>query len=513
MAGLPSPAVAAGLSLLFPGLGQAYAGRPRRALLVALPALCILAGLVLLLADGPASVVGLLLRPGILPWMLAVGALLFAYHAAAMVDAYRVAAARRLPAHETSRGRSFRLSAAPLLVLLLMAAVIHGVPWYYGYRAAPSLATLFHETDDLTDWTVPRPSWESSPGPSPAVGAATPEESATPSATPASGTTALPSPTDDAGAVATPVGPSPSPQATPFNGAEWARDGQLNIVLLGSDEGPGRWSLRLDAVFLLSIEIETARAALFGFPRYMSNIPLPPESAEHYPGGLFPGYINALYREAADRQKRFPGNDARGLRVMAGAVQELAGVRVDHYVMVNLNGFVQVVDAMGGLWIDVPEPGVSDDRYVPEDGRGHLRVRLRPGCQQLDGTMALAFARSRHQDSDYHRMARQETTIAAMRRQFDPLAVLPRLPELFDAAGDNLYWTLRPEDVGPIAQLAARVDADRMQRVLFVPPEYKRELNHERIEKIRDKVRGIFEEPAPQPSPDATGGGKCPPPD
>jgi polyisoprenyl-teichoic acid--peptidoglycan teichoic acid transferase len=240
---------------------------------------------------------------------------------------------------------------------------------------------------------------------------------------------------------------------------------------------------------------------LFGFPRYMSNIPLPPEAAANFPDGKFPGYFNALYRAAQDRPRRYPGNDARGLRVVAGAVQELAGVRVDHYVMVNLNGFVDIVDAMGGLWIDVPKPGVSDDRYVLEHGRRRVSLSLDPGCQKLDGRMALFFARSRHQDSDYHRMARQEITIQAMRRQFDPLAVLPRLPELFDAAGDNLYWTLQPEDVGPIAQVAARVDADRMQRVLFIPPEYDRELGDEVIETIRTKVRGIFDEPEPDPSP------------
>ncbi|MDQ3938100.1 MAG: LCP family protein [Chloroflexota bacterium] len=308
-----------------------------------------------------------------------------------------------------------------------------------------------------------------------------------------------------------PPSPSPSPSPTEFNGSEWARDGRLNVVLFGSDEGPGRWSLRTDATFLLSVDVETARAALFGFPRYMSNIPLPPESAQHYPDGRLPRYLNAIYREAQDRPKRFPGNDELGLKVVADAVGELAGVDVDHYVVVNLNGFVDLVDALGGLWIDVPER-VYDARYAREDGVRKIRIDIKPGCQLLDGRHALAYARSRHQDGDYARLGRELITLAAMRRQYDPLAMLPRLPQLFDIAGKNFSWTLVDEDVRSIAQLAVRVDVDRMHQVLFIPPEYRRTLPGDTVERIRAKVGGIFDEPEPTPSPGADQE-PCPPPE
>jgi LCP family protein required for cell wall assembly len=368
-----------------------------------------------------------------------------------------------------------------------------GVAEVYRGSAAAGLARIFHVGEPGDDWSIPEPGWAT----------------ATPRPTPAA---ADPTPTAEPGTTPAPVTPSPSPppSPTPFDGAEWARDGRLNIVLLGSDEGPGRWSLRPDAIFLLSIEVETGRSAIFGFWRYMSNIPLPPESAEFFEGGRFPRHINALYVAAQDNPRRFPGNDARGLRVVAGAVQELAGVRVDHYVMVNLNGFVQVIDAMGGLWIDIPDR-VRDDRYPLETGRRRIELDFRPGCQHLDGRMALAYARTRHQDGDWSRMARQQHVMAAMRRQFDPLAVLPRLNELFDAAGDNLYWTLGPDDVVPIARLAAKVDADRLERVLFVPPDYPPELDDEIIDAIRERVRGIFDEPEPPPPSPRPASERCPP--
>lgn len=492
-----SPAIAALLSFLFPGLGQAYAGRPLWAMLFALPSLLMLIGLLLLVAAGPANVLNLLLRQNVLVALAALNVALLVYRLAAIIDAYVVARpgppGRETPADDAPPRRSSLPGAALVLVALLLAtAGMHGLVEVYRGPAQRGLAALFHDGQDPQDWTLPEPGWaDASPPPTPP---------ASPSPSPEPGATAAP---------ATPQ-PSPPPSATPFAGAEWARDGRLNIVLIGSDEGPGRWSLRPDAIFLLSIEVETGRSAIFGFWRYMSNIPLPPESAEHFEDGLFPRHINALYVAAQDNPNRFPGNDARGLRVVAGAVQELAGVRVDHYVMVNLNGFVDVVDAMGGLWIDIPER-VRDHSYVLENDRRRIQLDFRAGCQHLDGRMALAYARTRHQDGDWSRMGRQQHTLAAMRRQFDPLAVLPELPHLFDVAGDNLYWTLREEDLLPIAQLARQVDPDRMQRVLFVPPDYEPELTNETIDAIRAKVRGIFEEPEPAPPSPAPEGERCPP--
>jgi LCP family protein required for cell wall assembly len=303
--------------------------------------------------------------------------------------------------------------------------------------------------------------------------------------------------------------PSASPSPTAFSRSEWARDGRLNIVLLGSDEGPGRWSLRTDATFLLSVDVETAQAALFGFPRYMNNIPLPPGPDQYYPDGRLPRYLNAIYREAQDRARRFPDNDELGLKAVADAVGELTGVSVDHYVVVNLNGFVDVVDALGGLWIDVPER-VFDAKYRPEEGGRHIRIDIKPGCQRLNGRKALAYARSRHQDGDIARLGRELVTLAAMRRGFDPLEMLPKVPELFDIAGKNMAWTLETEDLLPIAELASRVDVDRMHTMLFIAPEYKRGLPGDTVDRIRAKVRGIFDEPAPSPSPDPTAE-SCPP--
>jgi LCP family protein required for cell wall assembly len=243
---------------------------------------------------------------------------------------------------------------------------------------------------------------------------------------------------------------------------------------------------------VLSVDVETGRAALFGIPRNLVGVPLPPESAGAFKSGRFPGLLNALYVYAMGHPRQFPGGDARGFRAVAGAVQELVGVAFDGVVVVNLAGFVRLVDAIGGLWIDVPKRLV-DRNYPLEGGRGHISLDIKPGCQLLDGRMALAYARSRHQDSDYGRMGRQQQVLVAVARQVDPIALLPKVPELLDIAKGNLWTTVAPADVRGLAELAARLDTARVRTVLFVPPRYPSHLTSAEIKQIQGVVRSVFE--------------------
>jgi LCP family protein required for cell wall assembly len=277
-------------------------------------------------------------------------------------------------------------------------------------------------------------------------------------------------------------------------------DGRLDVLLIGSDAGPDRWSLRTDTMMVLSVEVATGRAALFGIPRNLVGVPLPAESARAFPDGRFPGLLNALYVYAMGHPRSFPGGEARGFRAVAGAIQELVGVPLDGAVVVDLAGFVRLVDALGGLWIDVPER-VIDANYPLEDGSGHIRIDIRMGCQRLDGRMALAYARSRHQDSDYGRMRRQQAVVVALARQVDPLDLLPRVPELLEIAGDHLWTTIDRADIDELATLAVSVDTSRVSSVRFVPPRYPAHLTTSGVERIRTVVRSAFAAPLPPGSP------------
>jgi LCP family protein required for cell wall assembly len=195
----------------------------------------------------------------------------------------------------------------------------------------------------------------------------------------------------------------------------------------------------------------------------------------------------------------FPGGDARGFRAVTGAIQELVGVRLDGAVVVDLNGFVKLVDAIGGLWIDVPER-VVDDHYPLENGRGKVRIVIKAGCQKLSGHRALAYARSRHQDSDYGRMHRQQLVLVALAHQVDPIALLPQVPELLKIAGERLWTTLDREDIAGLAALAARVDPGAAATITFAPPNYPQHMTTAWIKRIRRVVRTAFAEPAPEPT-------------
>jgi LCP family protein required for cell wall assembly len=481
MHGDKSPAIAALLSFVLPGSGQVYAGRPVRGLLFMVGALIVWLAVLAGLAAGHRTVFGLLVQPQVLNTLLIVNAVLLALHVIAVVDAFSIARRSGAPSAGARRRGPAPVAYGALLLALAGTLVLHGVPAAYGYSLAVNLPR-FLNTGPSTG--IPTPSWLASPSPA---------TSALPTGQPTASPTDQPTPTG-------PPTPEASPSATPFAGPAWASDGRLDVLLLGTDAGPGRWSARPDAVHLVSIDIETGRAALFAFPRYMNNLPMPPETAEMFKDGRFPGYLNALYVAALNNPRRYPYNDEAGWGVMAGVVQELAGVEIDGYAVVDLAGFERMIDALGGLWVDVPAPGVVDTRYGTGTGRRVSR-RLNAGCRELDGFMTLFFSRSRHQDGDIPRLGRQQVTLRSVLRQYDPLEVLPRVPAIFDAAGDSFHTSFGPDDLVPLADVLGRVDPDRVATVVITPPEFPRALPDDTVERLRAKVRGIFDEPLPRPEP------------
>ena len=178
----------------------------------------------------------------------------------------------------------------------------------------------------------------------------------------------------------------------------------------------------------------------------------------------------------------------------------MAGVQVDGVIAVNLQGFIALVDAAGGVWLDIPQR-VQDPTYRLSTGQV-INLDIPRGCDFFDGEMALAYARSRRQDSDYQRMRRQQYVITQVRRQFDPLAMLPRAPELLSAARQNLFTTLDDADLAPLAQLASAVDSDRIYQVRFVRQRFNTDAD---IRTMRNRVRDIFSEPEPEPTPTPSG--------
>src|SRR5262249_54150772 len=160
-----------------------------------------------------------------------------------------------------------------------------------------------------------------------------------------------------------------------------------------------RWSRRNDVMLLVEVDVTTGATAMIGLPRNLQNAPYPPGVARDSSAcGCQPGLLNEMYVEATSRHPGlWPGRGAvKGIGAVGSVVHPLTGRPIDAVLIVDLAGVIRVVDALGGVDIDVPE-AVVDDHY-PDPGNGETRLRIRAGRQHFDGHLALAYARSRHMD-------------------------------------------------------------------------------------------------------------------
>jgi LCP family protein required for cell wall assembly len=512
-----SPAVAAVLSFLFPGLGQAAAGQPRRGAIVAIPSLSLVAAVVAVAVYARHDLLGTLLSRDWLTSLLIVDLIALAYHLWAVADAYKLAR----PAAPSKRREPGAWATIGVLSLVVVATV--GVHLSFGVivlKSQQAVSCAFNPGAPC--------GWEN--GGNLAVGQTLlPAESIPPDSTPSAGTS---------GGQAS-QGPSPSqvvynpPTGSASSGtaADWANDGYLNILLIGADEGVGRgtasqWDLRTDTMILLQVKIATGQAAMYGIPRNLFNVPLPPASAGSYACRCFDGFygdpalggndmLNALWRAAVMNPKQFPypGTDfQRGTYALEGAIGALTGVHVDGTVLINLMGFVNLVDALGGLSIDVPY-AIYDPNYPKADGSGDTVVNIAPGLQKMDGITALEFARSRHQADDFQRMERQQLVIKAVRQQFaHPCSLIPRMGDILDAIGQvgGLVWTDMPESAAPqLAALAGQISGGNVQSYVFGPSNgYYEYVDQAMVSKIHNQVaHGLDGVPVGSGSSGGGGGG------
>jgi LCP family protein required for cell wall assembly len=490
---------------ILPGLGHAVLGRPRTAALLLVPVVGLVLAVVIVVGLAPdrASLVGETLSPDVLAVVAVLVAIVGAYRLAVLA-ATGVLAERLAPT--VGRARSARLAQAALLALLVAAPHVAIDAVVLDARETVIAVLAPGGPDEGFGGLLPPEEPESTASPVAIATQPTTTGSASPSATPLPGSSASPS----ASPTSTPS-PGPTPTATSGPGPAWAANGRLDLLLIGSDAGPDRWSLRTDTMILLSVDLASGRAALFGFPRNMVGVPLPAESAGAAPGGRFPKLLNALYVYAMSHPDEFPGGRIRGFRAVGGAIETLAGVHLDGIAVVNLAGFVRLVDAIGGVDITIPEP-LHDKMYPLEDGSGLVEIYFPAGRQHLDGQRALMYVRSRHQDSDYGRMERQQAMLLAIRRSLNPCTLIPNIPKLLEIARDDLWTNLSPKDLPSLFSLGARTNTRQVTTILFAPSAYPAYLTDDEIGRIRRVVRTIFAGPAPSPSPTETpdGGGLGP---
>jgi LCP family protein required for cell wall assembly len=254
------------------------------------------------------------------------------------------------------------------------------------------------------------------------------------------------------------------------NKASSVADGRFNVLLLGGDAGSDRFGLRPDSMTLVSIDANTGRTVLFSFPRNMQNVPFPATSPMHriYPNGYNCGntcLLNAVYTYAATHKGLYPPSVKNpGAQATMDAISAITGLKINYYALIDLKGFQNLINAVGGITVDVKT-------RVPIGGEttkisGYVNV----GTHHLTGYQALWYARSRTGTSDYDRMARQRCVMTAMLQQLSPETILAKFQGIASASSQVISTSIPESDLGTFVDLAIKAKSQKVTSVQFVPP-------------------------------------------
>lgn len=277
-------------------------------------------------------------------------------------------------------------------------------------------------------------------------------------------------------------------------------DGRYNILLLGTDAGADREGLRPDSISLVSVDAKTGQSVMVGLPRELIEMPFPETSPmyavhpngfgvapnafdEDWGGCLTTCYLNALYAELEDfDEPLYEGfyadaaarGSSPGIEATKDAVTGATGLTVQFYVLIDMQGFSKLIDALGGVTVTVNERlpvGGQIDEYGDLVG---VDWWIEPGEQHMNGETAQWFARSRYGSDrgDYDRMDRQRELQSAILAQMSPANVLLRFQELAQAGTDLISTDIPESMLSRFVNLAAKSKEFEPVRVQLTPPEF-----------------------------------------
>ena len=247
-------------------------------------------------------------------------------------------------------------------------------------------------------------------------------------------------------------------QATPFPTPPTTSN-RITVLITGIDSGRGREHALTDTIMLVSVDPDDGKVAMLSFPRDISNFPL-------YGGGTYKGKINSLMTYARLHPDEFPDG---GLPTLAQQVGFLAGVPVQYFASINLDGFERMINIVGGVDVDNLKP-INDPAYDWRDGTKGFH--LAAGPVHLNGRNGLAYVRSRQGvgDNDFTRAARQQQVLSALRKKMITPAVIARLPDLISAVGSSVKTNYPVDKVADLLTIAGRVSDDTTTRKVLGPP-------------------------------------------
>ena len=250
-------------------------------------------------------------------------------------------------------------------------------------------------------------------------------------------------------------------------------DGRYTILLLGGDAGADRIGLRPDSITLVSVDASSGAVTMVGLPRNLYSVPFDESSPLHevWPNGFDCGddcLLAYLYPWAEEHPEFYPDAERTGstpaIEAMRDAVEGVTGIPVQWTALIDMAGFEQLIDALGGVTVTVDEPvtlGINDGPVVGV---------IEAGEQRMDGYTALWYARSRYQLTDFDRMEHQRDIQEAMLRQLDPGTVLTRFEAIAQASSDLVRTDVPQGMLGVLSDLAVRSREHEIRRLELVPP-------------------------------------------
>lgn len=496
-----SGVAAAALGAVFPGLGHGYVGRWGRAAAMILPTIALGVALVAALRMPRFELLGVLVSPGVLRGILVANILIVVWRVGAVADPYRL-----------SRDKHNAWTFIAVLLLAVLVALPHVLIARYTLDAAHALDRVFVSGDVTPTAFLDDPAFAEAPL---ARAGSMMLEVADPATAPAT-TPLIRLPRSllftegvgDPDAVGTPLR-SPRPVKRDLGallGSDYDGVSRITILLVGGDAGPGRSGNRSDSIMVATFDTDTGKSAVFGIPRNLTHVPLPDEwsaafidlekrltpyderkewtdedgdgEPDQFESCLcFPDQINALYPLTRRWVDTYPDEVDPGLAALRDTIEILLGLEIDYYAMVDMSGFVLLVDALGGVRVHVT--GHVQTEVSPAlEGEEWIAIDLEPGWHRLDGHDALAYVRERKSVSDYTRMERQRCLLKAVAAQAEPATVVRRFSAISRVFASSVHTDIPREFLPALLRHGSSLDPGDIATFGFVPPYYASVSDH-----------------------------------
>jgi LCP family protein required for cell wall assembly len=249
---------------------------------------------------------------------------------------------------------------------------------------------------------------------------------------------------------------------TPSDRPDLEAGERVNVLLVGIDELPNRTDTLTDTMLVVSLDPDSGESSMLSVPRDLYGAPLPG-------GGTYDAKLNSLMAAAGSDPVNYPEG---GVGALKATISELLGVPIDYFAAINLLGFKDAVDAIGGIDITV-QRSISDASYTDEYNR-QTGFYIDPGTYHMDGHMALGYVRSRFGpgDDDFVRAARQQQVLTAIREKLTAGNLLTTLPAVLDAVQNTIATDVPEDHFSELAQAVQEADVSRLERAVIEPPDY-----------------------------------------